>query len=369
VPRGYQVAWSSHLWSAYDSPLDLMSEGDSPNSMKIFPSGDRFATIGSHGVVIVGDAVHGSRLHILEHESDVEDVLVFPAGDKVVTRTSARGAFVWDTSSGLPLLNLSGHNISVADVAIFPSGRAMATGGYDGRVLIWDAVSGRLRLEVVAAPLQPRLRTSQQMRVQVFPDGERFVTYGSSLGAQIWNASSGDLIVQLRVGSAMSRRASFCAVSAKGDFVATWGRPGLQIWNATTGDLVRSRSAYLMGGPERARGLQFFPKDDRLLVFGAVEALIWDLPTGHFTFIGDVELEGARPTSVQSASISEDGRLLVTCNGRRASVWEFSTGRRLRVLRGAEGHRIRSGSCSVDIGRDLRRLPDWSDEVELWASV
>lgn len=355
------MAWSGHLWNALDPPLDLRYEGVPLGHVRLFPNGDRYLALGPGGVAVIGDAVSGALLQLLEHGGAIEDAWVFPAGDHVVTRAHSY-VVVWDVAAGRPHATLSGHTAWVSDVAVFPDGRRLVTGGYDGRALIWDVASGSLLSELVLAPRpgRPRApRLSPRVLVQVFPAGDRVLTCGGPAGgAHIWNATSGQLLRELFPNEQMPRRAHFCAISGSGDRVATAERTGLYIWDAASGRRLHYWSMYFIGGVDRARGVRFFPSDDRLLVMGAYDSAIWDLRGASSEFVG--------LSSMQSATISADGSLVVGCGGRRASVYEASSGRPLRTLQGSGG--ARPGKCSIDMGRDLRSIVGWGNPVELWAA-
>jgi WD40 repeat protein len=158
------------------------------------------------------------------------------------------------------------------------------------------------------------------------------------------------------------------AASADGRFLATAGPDGLiQVWDVATGK--ESRRFELKGTPaemERGEGMMpsiAFTRDGRYLVgtraMGDLALLLWDLESGK-------EVRKFRSPEMRPAGqmvFSRDGKFMAAISGNEARLYDFATGKRLRVY---QGHI--QAITSADFSPDGKKLATASMDktIRIW---
>ncbi len=178
------------------------------------------------------------------------------------------------------LFALYGHTAAVTSVTVSADGSRIVTGSEDGTARVWDARTGQFLLEL---NVKERLGWSHVSSVAVSADGSRIVTGG-------WGE---------RKERGGSRR-------LKGE---------AQVWDARTGQLIR----VLEGDQDAA---------DRA-------------PTGHIGFVTSVAVS-ADGSRIVTGSMDNSDAPATWPKDNTARVWDGTTGKELRVLKGHERpvHRV-----------------------------
>jgi WD40 repeat protein len=164
------------------------------------------------------------------------------------------------------------------------------------------------------------------------PDGERVLTTEDNEPAKLWGLAGGT--VERSFGAAVR----FASLNSGGTLALTVEPDAVRIWRVSDGSVVST-----LAQPGGARQAAFSPDGTSVVSFGAGRAQVFDALSGRL--VADAE----HGSEVTSASISPDGRLLVT-TGRDgvARLWSIADGGRpLRVLRGHSGQ-ITAGVVSPD---------------------
>jgi WD40 repeat protein len=147
--------------------------GEGVTALVFAPDGQRLASAGGDGSVLLWDARDGSLLgEPLQHGLGELTGLVLAAGGRVLVAAGGRGARTWDAQTGAPGPML-GPGRAVSAVALDGGGTRAFTGTPAGLVERWDIDSGeRLWFAALDAPVG---------RIAVDGDGSR-VAAGSPSG-------------------------------------------------------------------------------------------------------------------------------------------------------------------------------------------
>ena len=270
------------------------------DSVTFNSTGQRFATGSADGTVAVWNAA--SQKLIFQTPSLTQDVLTVafsPDGQRLVTpdaRSQGRySAYVWDASSGMPLLHLKGGHFYGQGVLYSPDGRWIVAWDCCADVGVWDATTGKL---AYVLPLEPQ----PQGTVAAFsPDSRLLATGGYDQTVQVWDVGTSQMVRQISGHSGPIRSVSWSPdgrqiLTASDDKTA-------RIWDAETGDAV----AVLGGSTSGVLAARFSPDGLWVLVASGRSVLVFDAATG-----GEVAKLATYSTPATSAVWSSDGRSILS---------------------------------------------------------
>jgi WD40 repeat protein len=281
------------------------------------PGGDRVAFVSGRDARIV-EVPSGRIVLRLEHPGAITSFAFSADGETIVTGGRDRLARVWSGVTGRLRRELRGQRGEILDVAIDPEGIAAATVSTDGTGRIWDVVPGTVQAILFG-------HTNFVRAVDFSPDGQSIVTASLDGTARTWAINGRPLaILAGHTGAVLD-----AAFSPDGSTVATGGEDGtVRIWDAETrGELVRGDAA----APRPARRVATSPDGTVTARVGGrlIELRRADGATSEL--VGHTRL-------VTSVDFSPDGRRLVSASrDRDAILWDASSGKALRVLRGHFG--------------------------------
>ena len=376
-PDGQQVLLSepSGRIRAFDvptgKPLGLDIDQDDVCSASYSPDGSLVATASGDRTAGVWRVRDGSRILKLEHPDQVYSARFSPDGLRLVTACGDNTARVWDARTGRLDRVLSGHDGAVSFAAFSHNGRLIVTTSRDRTARLWNAADGR--------PVGPPLQHANWVTGAAFsPDDRKLVTACVDYIARVWEVPSGrrilpdlnhrdgilsadfspdgrwiitatlrgtarlwrlDNLQPLGVNPILNcgERVTHAAFDPDGRRIITTRADGTtRIW-----DLAGSSIAFL----EPASGKSFRPPTasaetpiqtlsgrDRRFVLAVSECRtdsnepnprmqIWDSATGKAAGPA-IPL----PTNLVGASLSDDGKHLVTFAGTTAQTWNVLTG-------------------------------------------
>jgi WD40 repeat protein len=208
------------------------------------PDGSKVVTVtnndtgGNHDTVFIWDALTGQLLDSLSHSWWVTDVTFSPDGSKVLTGSGDGIARIFDASTGVSLHNLShqvsGGNYSLEDfkflevrsVAFSPDGSKVLTGSKDGTARIWDTLTGLQLLN---------LNHGRMVLGAIFsPDGSKILTKTDTVVC-IWDAFTGEELHRLPKPESVV----YFGFSPDGSKVLIGSLASAWVWPVSYGDLIK----------------------------------------------------------------------------------------------------------------------------------
>jgi WD40 repeat protein len=353
-------------------------EPELASQMAMSKDGKRLAAADWLGSIFILDLARSVTKVLTNRTGAVRAVALSPDGRQLATGGFDAVITLWEVDSGNELATFRGHGKDVLSLLYAPDGERLFSGGADGTVRAWRAHPTRtpapavvppgavaaavsrngrflplyhtntqfgsvLDLETLREGFRAQLAPSYWSNVQTWaisPDGQQ-VAFGKLDGSvEIW--ATGKLP---RVLQAHSNALAALEFSPDGSRLATAAKGGeVRVWEGKGFRLLRTRALGEAGHENLIREMVFAP-DGSLLVAPAGNIDILSLRPGG----RDRQISG--PGYVPCVDISSDGSLLAAGLGDEVRVWQLSSLRVLRRLRGG-----RSDFNSVCFSPDGRRL-------------
>ncbi|WTL36054.1 NB-ARC domain-containing protein [Nocardia sp. NBC_01503] len=254
-------------------------------------------------------------LRLSDHARHVKAVASSEDCRYVVSGGYDRTVRVWELAGGGLKHKLAGHTRDVEAVAISADGRYVVSGGRDHSVLAWD-------LNDVPRECLVGRHARSVRAVAISADGKRVVSAGDDQVVRVWSTVGGHLEFEL---PGHNDCVNAVAITPDGRRIVTGGRDGtVRLWDVADARAVR------MGGKSGPVTAAVLADHDRLVLYGGHDRSIgaWS-PHG-----GKVEhpLEGSVGV-VEALALSPDDKHLITASYEEpVSIWELSSGKRLRPL-------------------------------------
>jgi WD40 repeat protein len=285
------------------------------------------------------------EVRTLTGHSGTVRVLYSPAGT-LATFSDDRTIRLWDRD-GRDFRRLDGHKGLVVSASFSPDGKTLGTA--DGEAFhLWDVATGK------ALPA-PGDALAGVARLTFAPDGKTLGCAGDRGEVRLWDLAAGKVT---RTFSADHPKdvpvvVSALAYSPDGKTLAqayTDGHPGpsyVRLWDAETGKPLRT----LIDGAKSDVWTAVFSPDGKLLAAGDAAGRVRVFETKTWKEVAVLDGED----QLRSAAFAPDGRTLALGMRRDVQLWDATTGKRLRTLRGhanwvlsvsfsADGKTLASGS-------------------------
>jgi WD40 repeat protein len=309
----------------------LRGNTDSVNSAAFSPDGNVVVTASDDGTARLFAVPDGRPVAVLRGATDQLVEAVFSPDGRLVATASPDGtAALWDAHSTRLLVKLRGHRGPLFTIAFSPDGKSVVTASADGTARLWEV------------PVQHVFLGHQgPLNGAVFsPDGSYVVTAGEDGTARLYEAASSRQIAVLVERNGVMDSAAF---SLDGKRIVTAGRTAggegvTRVWEVAAperGKVIARDSSYEIETAE-------FSRDGRLVLTSTQhEAVIRDSRTGQRRTtirLAKEETKNNPFASILGASISPDGRWVLTTHyDKTARLWDSSTGKPVRLLRGHTG--------------------------------
>lgn len=383
-PNGKQLATigddgTAILWNAMSGKEVLHLSGSTQPSdfvstqrIKYSPDGNLLAACDSDQVKLY-DPDTGNLVRIFRGPTSDTTSVAFSRDGKRIAASSFDGmVFVWNVSTGSPLLELSGHIDAIEGVTFSPDGKWLITASSDTTMKIWDATTGNLVHNfsdftglvdsVVYNPDGTRLAfgtvdglhiwqldfdTNQEstsvtkQEILIIPDsaGGIFSPDGTKLATPSGSTASGNAIIlrdantggKLLTLSGHTGWVMGLAFSPDGQRLASTSLDGtVKIWS-----LLPGTELVTVSGPRAVYGTRvaYNPKGGEFATNGGDgTATLWDAKTGQPRF----RLTG-HDLEVLNVAYSHDGAYFATGSVDGSTiVWDITTNEKLLALIGHE---------------------------------
>jgi eukaryotic-like serine/threonine-protein kinase len=330
------------------------------------------------------------------------DLVFSPDGTRIATAGEDGQTSLWDTSTGMMIVQWQGHSTKVLSIAFHPDGRRLVTTSADGTVRQWESATGR---EVESAYDR---HLGEVMTAAYSPDGQWIASGGTDRTIRVWNAANRQDVAVLHghtgvvndltftadgrhlasvsssgwlgysvdgttrlwdVGhqagtSVLRRHTSYIypvAYSPDGRWVASgsWDNT-VRLWDAVTGE-----SCATLPHPGSVRALAFGP-DSSWLVSGCHlddSLQIWNVATAQLR----KKVKGPGSVVVQAIAVSPDGaRIAAADSDGSARVIEAETGEEVHFFRVAGGIGEKKALAYSPDGRLLAATSGDGTQIDVW---
>jgi WD40 repeat protein len=341
-------------------------------TVAIAPDGETIAYEASKNQITLYDLPRREPRHILAaHTARILDLKFSPRGDRLASCGYDGRIIVWDVSAAVALHTIEGGLLidgkspsPVSGIAFSPDGSHLAAACYDGYVRVFDVSDGKKIAQYEGPARTAATNDFPRQPVQAVayaPDGRLIAAAG---GTHL--PAHGHLVIR-RVEDAtevfkddgLAHQLHRLAFSPDGRRLATYGPRGAPLvwgtsdWRPVPLDSQRTASQML--------AVAFSP-DGKRLVAGGHDGQIhcWDTASGRVAR----SLPGHRQL-VTDLAFAPDSRMLVSAGYDRAvRVWELNAPPAVQRIP-AHAHAIHNIELTVDGGRCLSS--DVKGEIKLWS--
>ena len=176
------------LWDmATRRPLLELNDFDLYHVSSVATSGMKIVTGSEDRIARVWDMATGVQLLQMKHSGDVRSVACLPdeaqggPSSKIIATAGnwrSKKIYLWDTSSGQRIEELTGHAAALNSLAISQDGKYLVSLDFEGNIHLWD-VSTRRSLRTLNA------HSGYVFSVAISSDGKRVVSGGRD-ASHIW---------------------------------------------------------------------------------------------------------------------------------------------------------------------------------------
>jgi WD40 repeat protein/serine/threonine protein kinase/two-component SAPR family response regulator/energy-coupling factor transporter ATP-binding protein EcfA2 len=334
----YQPAGSATRLLADLSTGEIVRELSSPLGGWVDFSPDGRFLAGNFGVdgrLVVWEAESGREVY--SRPTRQSSAVAFNADGQQIAFAEANGApvIIVDIASGQDVIALHGHTGQLAFAQFNVAGTRLATIGRDSSAFIWDTSTGEplLRLGLdTSGPLPSATFTA---------DDTRLVTSAGNEGLLLWQLSP--------LGEWLTLPGDcFCgfAFSRDGDLLAVGDVESVRVLTADTGQPVITLTSAITD-PTQLRSEPVFSPDGTLVaaIKNGTTVVVWDVSTGQ----EKQNLDGHTDV-VFGLAISPDGKRLATiAYDGTARLWDMTTGVAVYTLTDVYTGQLAVGGHWIDI--------------------
>jgi WD40 repeat protein len=343
-------------------------------AVSLSPSGKLVASGGIDKHIRVCDAATGKELRDWDAGQGAITWLLFsPDGSFLASAGADKTIRLWNANDGKMRLQLDGEVARISTMAFSADGKNLIAADGDGTACLWEFATGKERRQwqVFQGKEIPKIGGHDEYQFAAFassPDAKTLAwgtwhvkpIAGGNLQyhgqVAVWDAATGKERCRLH---GVEIRPRLLAFSPDGKALALLLDTGqLSLWEAATGKLRRQ----LDDTPTDAEELVFSPDGSILAAAGGGFATLWDTTSGKkLRRLGPGPDNRPDPFGT-GVSFSADGKTLSVTAHARTTLWNAQTGKPTLALPGHQG-----AVLSVLFARDGKSLASLAaTETRIW---
>jgi eukaryotic-like serine/threonine-protein kinase len=317
---------SSKLWDLRSGKLLHVIPGRVYNTSVFSPNSDRVVTgspedASDSYLARVSNSETGELLFELKSKDSSQEIrncfaTFSPDGRHIATGNRDGSAKLWDSKTGIMLLDFKGHTDEVTTLSFSPDGTLLATGSEDKSIRVWEVRTGKPLGKLIG-------HTDAVTSVTFTPDGMQIVSGSDDGTVKVWDGRFGVPVIELTGHRDCISCATFSRDSQR---IATGSIDGTaRIWDPKTGFC----QMVLRGHSGQVKSITFDADASHVVTAsddGTVK--VWKTSTGRN--VADVKLTNRR---IGSMSLCPDGKKIGLLEGDDFKICDLLTGRVLCRLR------------------------------------
>ena len=315
-----RIVGSARLWEvATGKEVRAFPHSDPVSSVALSGDGKWLATT-DLGTVCVWEATTGKKVRTLEPLYQVNAIALSADGKFLATCSNDQAARLWEVATGKEVRAFRGHVatglLGLISVSLSHDGKWLVTGSDDKTARLWEVATGK---EVRAFRGHAHKVTS----VSLSSDSKWLAAGSADKTARLWEPAVGKVRAFPHSGAGSS-----VLLSADGRWLVTGSHDHTdRLWELNTDtarlwDVASGTEARVFRHPKVITRATLSADGKWLVTGGPGGGLLWEVGTGK-------KLRAFTGGST-SMSLSGDGRWLGTAEERSAALWDAATGKRVR---------------------------------------
>ena len=313
-----------------DCITKLPAHDKSINAVAVTSDGRRAISASNDNTLKIWDIKSGERLQMLKaHSKSINVVVVTPDGEHGISASDDGTVKVWNPKNGEQLRTLGGNNNSVTAIAVTPNSRCVISASKDNTIRVWDLGSGE-QLQILEG------YNTTVINMDVTLDGLHAISSSDDHILKVWNLKSGESLQTFEGDFATfssqyfkipDRPIRYLIVTPDGQYLISTQNAVIipftvKKWNIETGEILRT----FVGD------FATLSPDGRYLISVSFDKiLIWDMETAELLHI----LKGhTGVTWIDYVVVTPDGRRLISVSNGKILIWDMETAELLHILKG-----------------------------------
>jgi len=324
--------WDAATGKQIRSFKDVQGSAGSVSSVAFSPDGETLASAGlsSPDNIRLWQVATGKVVRAIKWDG-VTAITFSPDGKTLAAGTNHWTIGLWDAATGKEVRPPKGHALGIQAVAFSPDGKTLASGSTDMTVRLWEAATGK---EIRAL----EGHTSAICSVAFSPDGKTLASASADMTVRLWDTATGQASRTLRgpKGAIVS-----VAFSPDGKSLGLGSSDG----TVRLLDAASTKEILSLQGQHGTVHAVAFSADGKTLAAGSGNTLrLWQATTGKElrTIKGSEPLPGnfggfSIVPQISSVAFSPDGMVIAAANhDGKLRLWELATGKEIRSLVGRD---------------------------------
>jgi len=286
----------------------------------------------------------------------VESITFSPDGKKILSGYHDGTIKIWDITTGLDIITISGYTTGVKSASFFIDGKQIVNNS-NWQIRFWDVTTGR----------ENRVFPDDTDIINLSPDGKQVLAGSSSTfgynAFRLWDVANGQVIKTFQ-GYPDGLFALCFSPDGKQALSGHHGGP-VRLWDVGNGNVIKT----FMGLEDYSASSVKFSPNGKYVLEGAIYSRLysgeygliklWDVATGReIHTILDQRLPGT-----ESVAFSPDGTKIVSGAEKTLKLWDTATGREVRTFFG-----LSSDMMSVTFSSDGKQIASglYDGTINLW---